>query len=374
MAGIWVDILNDSRAGQGGSSSAVPNSAAKVNSAAVDRRVQIDGLRTIAMIGVLYVHFCNPNPALEHVRVSLFFVVSGFLITHILTRAHASGSSINVLNFYIRRSLRLFPALLLALSLAAIINMQDIRDSILWHMTQLSNVYFALHKTWEPWVAAHLWSLNTVEQFYLLCPIAIFFLGRSAVTVFFIAVMVGSILLRVHAYDLGFDGWVSILFAYDPIAAGAILALLKDHREIQAVLRHPANIALSLLIIFSPLAFGSDFGETESYRLLIIYALVSIVSGAYVGFGGIARLLLDNGVVRLFSRISYGVYVYHFFVWWIVAGYFPTLYEKNWTTFFTMSALTIVVATLSWLFIEKHFDRMKHRFPVQKRFVEPACP
>ena len=54
------------------------------------RRVQVDGLRAIAMFGVLYVHLWNDNPLTQNLRVALFFVVSGFLITHILLEAKQS--------------------------------------------------------------------------------------------------------------------------------------------------------------------------------------------------------------------------------------------------------------------------------------------
>jgi len=85
---------------------------------ALIKRPQIDGLRALAMIGVLYVHYWNKAPVTEYVRVTLFFVISGFLITHILMNAKARGGHILVRNFYIRRALRLFPALIVCFAAA----------------------------------------------------------------------------------------------------------------------------------------------------------------------------------------------------------------------------------------------------------------
>src|SRR5689334_905120 len=101
-------------------SAAVP--AKQVREDDGERAAQIDGLRAIAMLGVLYVHFWDDRPLTEHLRVSLFFVVSGFLITYIHDRARQKGGTINVLNFYVRRGLRLLPALLVFVIVALAFN------------------------------------------------------------------------------------------------------------------------------------------------------------------------------------------------------------------------------------------------------------
>ncbi|MDH6231604.1 peptidoglycan/LPS O-acetylase OafA/YrhL [Mesorhizobium soli] len=318
------------------------------------------------MLAVFYVHFWEVGPTIEYVRVSMFFVVSGFLITLMLTRELAIGGTFNIQNFYIRRILRLFPPLALTFLAAAIFNMDGIRASLPWHALQLSNLYFMMNKTWSPWVAAHLWSLNTLEQFYLLCPIAVFFLSRSGLAVLFVAAMVLSIFVRVNAPHFGLDGWVGIVSAFDPIAAGGLLALGKDNKELQAVLRHPANIAMSVLVILTPFYLWSGFGQSAPYRLFVIYPLVSIVAGAYAGFRGPIGFLLNNGFTKFASRVSYGAYVFHLPLWWLAADCWPVLYAKTWWTFAVMTALTITVAYMSWTFVERHFDGMKQRFPIRK--------
>ena len=119
------------------------------------------------MAGVLYVHFWgNVPPGLEDLRVGLFFMLSGFLITRILLGAKTHRRRYTALAFVTRRGLRLLPPLYIALAVARLFDMDDIRRSFLWHVFQLSNVHFIVDGKWHPWVTAHLWSLNVVEQFY----------------------------------------------------------------------------------------------------------------------------------------------------------------------------------------------------------------
>ncbi|HEV7320765.1 MAG TPA: acyltransferase [Ensifer sp.] len=333
------------------------------------RREQIDGLRVIAMTGVLYVHYWNEHPTLESVRVSLFFIISGFLIGTILLSAKDSGATINVINFYVRRSLRLVPALLLMLVVAALFNMDGIRESLVWHTFQMSNLYFAINESWKPWVAAHLWSLNIVEQFYLTAPLIILFLSRRRIFVAYCIIFAISVIVRANPRELGVLAWSNIVFSFDPVAAGALLALVKDNADVKAVLTSKVNNLASIALIASPFAIGAEFGHSETYRLLSIYALSSIVLSSYNGYKGVSAYLLANPATRFLSRVSYATYVYHMALWWLIAGQWPDLYKTGPVTFFVMSTATVVVATASWHLIEKHFDALKTSFPV----TQPAA-
>ncbi|RWO95868.1 acyltransferase [Mesorhizobium sp.] len=331
------------------------------------RRAQIDGLRVLAMVGVLYVHYWNERPTLEFVRVSLFFVVSGFLISHILLSSKDSLSKKSIINFYIRRSLRLLPSLFLILLTAVLFDMDGIRSNIMWHVFQGSNLFFYVTEGWKPWIVAHLWSLNIVEQFYIISPLVIMLFSKRSIFLIYTSIFTLSIFLRVHCLDLGISPWAkSVLFVFDPLAAGAILALVKENRDVQAILTSRLSNFVSIAIIVSPFAIGDKFGQSESYRILSIYALSSIVLSAYVGYTGVVALVLANPVSRFLSRIGYATYIYHMAIWWLIAEHWPTLYHKGPTTFFVMSISTIIVATLSWHLVEKHFDALKAFFPVAK--------
>ena len=98
------------------------------------------------MLGVLYVHYWGDTPITEHIRVTLFLVISGFLITHILMTAKSRGGALVARNFYLRRALRLFPALLITFAVAWGLDADDFRASAAWHLLPTSNLYFALMK------------------------------------------------------------------------------------------------------------------------------------------------------------------------------------------------------------------------------------
>jgi len=135
---------------------------------------EIDGLRALAAICVLIGHLYSLEFGLAGSGVRLFFCISGYLITHILLSAHASGGTGQILRaFFVRRVLRIFPPYYLALGIALALNAYDIRDTALWHLTFTTNIMLALRGEWEPIITGHLWSLAVEEQFYLLWPAAL---------------------------------------------------------------------------------------------------------------------------------------------------------------------------------------------------------
>jgi peptidoglycan/LPS O-acetylase OafA/YrhL len=343
---------------------ALPAASAPSDQAANARRVQIDGLRALAMVGVLYVHFWNNDPLTEHLRVSLFFVVSGFLITHILYKAKLSGRKVNVANYYARRAIRLFPALLVLVLFALVFDMDGFRASFGWHALQLSNIYFSLTESTKPWIAGHLWSLNVLEQYYLIWPLVILLLPIQRIYVVVLTILVGTIFLRVNGGHLGVNGWWTFfVFSADPIAAGALAYLLTTNAKVAEVLRSQPALLASIVVLASPLFLWEGFGHSETYRLLMQPALCAIVVGAFHGYGGLIGWALSNPIVRFLSTISYGVYIYHLMVWWLVVQVVPELFVTDPRTFVVISALSILLATVSWYAIEEPISRLKDKLP-----------
>ncbi|KAJ55829.1 hypothetical protein ACMU_08635 [Actibacterium mucosum KCTC 23349] len=332
------------------------------------RHVQLDGLRTLAMMGVLYVHFWNSDPVLEHARVSLFFTVSGFLITMILLKARARGATgLRVaVNFYIRRALRLFPALVLLVVVAWWTNAEDARASIGWHALQASNFYFYANETWDPWVFAHLWSLNNLEQFYLIWPLVILLLPKRAMWAVVIGLLLLPVALRLSVGMMGVGGWARILplYTFDPIAAGSLLAMVRDHDVVARHSRNPVVVVAALSVLGAPFLLGEAYGAGEMYRALSVAALVVIVAGAYHGYGGPLNPILGNRVMRYASQISYAVFIYHLMLWWLLVQFVPALYDREGRTFFVMLAVSVAMAALSWHVYERPISRLKSRFPV----------
>src|SRR4051812_31238154 len=110
---------------------------------------QLDGLRAVAILCVLFQHFYSEALVLGSLGVKLFFALSGFLITGILLKSKyavesgASSPGDSLRRFYARRFLRIMPLFYLVLVVSALLNLPGVRESFWWHASYLSNVYFA---------------------------------------------------------------------------------------------------------------------------------------------------------------------------------------------------------------------------------------
>lgn len=336
-------------------------------------RAQIDALRALAMAGVLYVHFWNDNPVTEFVRVSLFFVVSGFLITHVLYRARvrngepSRNGQPSVLNFYIRRALRLLPALAVLVAVGSFFDIDGFRERAWWHLLPLSNFSFAHFEDVRPFVTGQLWSLSVLEQFYLIWPLVLLFLPLPMVYLVAGAGWVLTVFLRVNAAEVGIPDWyVWPILAADPIFLGAVAYLLCQVRRFALTVTAVWVQAAALLILALPYVLWEGFGGSESYRLLVQPALAVIVVGAFFGYRGPLGRVLETPVIGFLSKISYGVFVYHLLVLWAVDAIAPGLRSGQpvWGSLLVVAA-TLLAATLSWYLIEEPISRLKRHFPTR---------
>ena len=223
--------------------------------------------------------------------------------------------------------------------LAAVFDMDGFRASFGWHVLQLSNIYFSLNESTKPWITGHLWSLNVLEQYYLIWPLVILLLPIQRIYGVVLAILAGAIFVRVNAGHRGINGWWTFfLFSFDPIASGALAYLLTTNAKVAEVLRSAPVLLASIAVLASSLFMWEKFGDSESYRLLMQPALCAIVVGAFHGYDGLIGWVLSNRVARFLSTISYGVYMYHLMVWWFVAQVAPDLFVKDARTFVVVSA------------------------------------
>ncbi|MBP9182692.1 MAG: acyltransferase [Fuscovulum sp.] len=330
----------------------------------VGRHRQIDGLRALAMVGVLYVHTFEGSATTENLRVSLFFVLSGFLITHILLTAKERGGRLHIGNFYLRRALRLFPALAVLVLIGVIFDIDGFRASALWHLGQMSNIWFLQTGVYRPWVVGHLWSLNLLEQFYLVWPLVILLLPLKRIYLATLALIVGMAFLRVNAEAMGLDWfWANLVFGFAPIGFGALACLLQRVPAVREAVTSRGALALSLAVFASPLYLWEGFGKSESYYFLCLPALAAVVIGAFQGYRGPVGWVLASAPARFLSQISYGVYIYHLPVWWAVSLVDESIFAHELRTFVVISGLTLIVATLSWYLLEEPISRLKRFFP-----------
>ena len=140
----------------------------------------LDGLRALSVAAVLLYHADLPWMPGGFLGVEVFFVISGYLITLLLTEEHARSSTISLRNFWTRRARRLLPALYTLLAVVSVVVLLFYREEAVnlaaqvwsalfyvtnWYFIISEQSYFALVE--RPPVFQHLWSLAIEEQFYL---------------------------------------------------------------------------------------------------------------------------------------------------------------------------------------------------------------
>jgi len=349
---------------------------------------QLDGLRAFAVLFTMITHFTLSQQGLlgrvpwGQMGVRLFFVLSGFLITGILLRSRAVEDRSKPLRvFYLRRILRIFPVYYAVLVVTALVNIRPVRQTILWHLCYLSNVYqMVYHPRLSP--VTHFWSLAVEEQFYLIWPCLILFLPRRhLLKVMVVTVCLGPfwrlITILFHIEPAG-----ALLFGcLDTLGMGALLAYFWDP-ELSApglakrFSRVALWVGLPAFVIFltsQALHLQSPAGQVLS-DLALAFAFVWLVGRAASSFGGAVGALLEATPIVYVGRISYGVYVLHAFMpvvlFYILKWAGASWPETSVLRFIVLVAMSIAAAAVSWHFLESPINAYKRYFEYRRALVK----
>lgn len=343
---------------------------------------QLDALRTLAVFAVMYFHFYQSSHGgvlpWGVWGVQLFFVLSGFLITGILLNCrdlpNAATKKKHILKqFYVRRSLRIFPLFYFVIFLAALLNIQPVRATILWHLAYASNFYFALRGAWNGPIS-HLWSLAVEEQFYFVWPWLMLFVPRKLL----LSCIIGAIALAPIYKIIGtIVGLNSLLLAIimiaclDSLGIGALLAYFRYAKPsaFNEFTRHPYCNWLGVLFLLIIALTVNDKGRIAVGVINSLFSSLFfgwLIYKASLGFGGIIGKLLEWKPLLFLGKISYGLYVYHNFMPGLVPNFLHWLNipwpENGALQFFLLATATVLVATCSWFLIEQPINNLKHRF------------
>lgn len=172
--------------------------------------IHLDALREIVVFAVMLEHYVTSNlsgsivsylkPILHWGRsaITLFFVLSGFLITGILLRCRDTINSNNqsigftLQRFYIRRFLRKYPIYYLTIAVTSI-GLNQVRSVFFWHLTYSTNIMTLFRSEWDQ-TSSYLWTLSMEEQFYLIWPFVMLFLhNKHLLKVIFITIVLGVV-------------------------------------------------------------------------------------------------------------------------------------------------------------------------------------
>lgn len=351
---------------------------------------QLDSVRALAVLLVLYAHFAVPSSNLGHLGVRLFFILSGFLITRILLQARRKQDfqlGYALKSFYARRVLRILPAYFAMLAFVGAINLEQARDGLAWHALFLSNFFYAIRGEWMPWVLVHSWTLSIEEQFYLVWPLIMLLAPVRYLERVCIAFIALSLAYRLCWPITGTPTIARDLLppaSMDALAAGGLLAVYRGRTAVwprglktAALVLGGAFLALSWLDP-KPIGQAAQWALWIAREILPLAPLVVFVGLASQGFKGGFGRLMEWSPLRALGRISYGVYLYHVVVLALVIKAQPWIpmemsdYGIGWLT--VGGTATLAVASLSWVFLERPINGFKRFFtlvPTSTLRMEP---
>jgi len=303
--------------------------------------------------------------------VALFFVLSGFLITHVILSERAATGSFSPLWFYVRRALRILPLYYAIVVLGLIIfpavfpgaaGMPPTdRRSLLGVVALVPNLVYK--SEWRH-LLAHLWSIGVEEQFYLVYPVLLVSL-RSVPAALFSLVAVRWVCLLVWSLNHPIASFFTFA-KFDCLGIGGLGAYAVHHcpRAIR-LLHHPVLQCLAL-VGFGAILFGKPL---TSLLYDPLKALVFVTYLVNVASNPRAYGVVENRVMRALGDLSYSMYMLHVFV---IFAMHHLLVGAPWyepAMFLGCIAGTIGAAHLSFRYIETPFLRMKSRF--QPRSASP---
>ncbi len=350
------------------------------------RRVpEFDALRAFAVLAVLLFHL-SPHQgwtAFGMTGVHLFLVLSGYLITNIVINHVGTPHFFRA--FYARRILRIWPVYYLTLAFLLVVqhhlpdppSWQGLPYYLTftqntWHWPLINTLVTVPPRTVRAF--DHSWTLAVEEQFYLLWPLAVALIGPKRVG----PVALGIVGFGLWFKTLGYDTWI-LFNVCGAFALGALIAAILNDRP--RVERHRYAVSLFFLVsgllgfaylywyhtVLPPGWSPVRMAWRDSLYSFAFYAVHFGIVG-YVATNAGSWLLAPLRMRELtyLGEISYGMYLYHIPVYWLVGGYRVHMGEP-WTMWVTKIALTFLVATLSYRYIEQPILSLKNWFPYQPR-------
>ncbi len=325
----------------------------------------LDSVRGIAIILVLVQHWLEEGFWLNDyipngvIGVSLFFVLSGFLITGTLVRQKEKqdkgDTSIIMLwkDFLFKRFYRIVPAYYFTLIVIVLLDVPDIKESIGWHLTYLSNFYFLRTNTYPPF--AHFWTLAIEVQFYLLWPWIILIFSRKRLNYFCWLLILSGPATRMLLYPEWSErtNWFTICY-FDTLGFGALLAIHSYEKHL-IFLKHLFFYLAYVLLLFALMKWMRIFVHID----VVKYTLATLVSAIAVYLSLYSRLVqkhLNYKWLIYLATISYSIYLFHNFLDFIFINYFPAVKDMPSLPYFLLKiALVVIISHFSYEFIEKPF-------------------
>jgi peptidoglycan/LPS O-acetylase OafA/YrhL len=341
----------------------------------------LDGIRGLAILLVFAVH---TTPILLHggrIGVDLFFVLSGFLITSILLQEQRNTSKINLFNFYMRRVLRLYPALVTVVIFVvtyAWLFQPEKFDITLYNAVGVLAYFFNWQLVAEfpdylnhQWMFSHVWSLSVEEQFYIFWPVIVIALFKfNANTLVKFGIIIAGIALPAifRSYLWLQDPSLSLYFRsdlrMDGLMWGALAALMVDKKIVpnESKMR---TLSLATVPALLGILLIASFDGMGGFLYLIGFSLVGFFSALLIYGTVVSPHPFINNIFQYkplcwIGKISYGLYLWH----WPIIRAVSDLKLSPIPAMILEFSLTFAIATLSFYFMERWFLSLKRNFSV----------
>ena len=339
-----------------------------------DYRKDIDGLRALAVLGVIFYHaelVVGENIILSggFLGVDIFFVISGYLITKIIYKDIIFDKSFSLLNFYERRIRRILPALIIVIFASSIlayffllpIEFQAYLKSIISSVFFYSNFYF--HYSGQAYGESilsakpllHTWSLAVEEQFYILYPILLIgcikFL-RKQVNLILIILTLSSILFATFISDdhQSFNFYMLTSRAWELLCGGLIAIKHLSNRTNKTDNSFFAALGF-IAILFSFFYFDNVNNHPSYYTLLPVLGCCLIINNSKNN--NIVGNILGHKFLTNLGLISYSLYLWHHPI--LSFGKISGITNENLLMKFILILTSIILSILTYVCIEKIF-------------------
>ena len=343
----------------------------------INYRPDIDGLRAIAVISVIFYHADNSIKNYKilsggYIGVDIFFVISGFLITSIILNELSSTGTFSFKNFYLRRIKRIIPVLLLVfLSTFPFIwlffiptSFIDFSKSLISSLFFISNHHFYLsgelydaeNSLLKPLM--HTWSLSIEEQYYIFFPLIltlVFKFFKNELLKVFIILFLISLISMIYIFQKNESlAFFSFVTRFWELLLGSIVAILYTHKIDIKKTNHNFYSILGLLMIIFSIFFYNDSTKSPYIPTLLPVLGTSLIIYFNNKDSYVYKILSLKYLVFL-GLISYSLYLWHYPVFAIgrTTEFFGDGVSKK------LFLITFVLSLISYYFIEKPIKAKK---------------
>jgi peptidoglycan/LPS O-acetylase OafA/YrhL len=331
----------------------------------------LDGLRAVAILSVVASHLIT-SMVPGSFGVTLFFFISGFIITRLLFSEHFES----LLPFYVRRFFRLGPALFVYTG-SCVLAMFLLHREIVWRDVSAALFYYANYNDPRMVSMSTMWSLAVEEHFYLLFPPLFLLLRKDPVKLqrLLVLVIVAALLYRFNMVRLDYP-FEHILrhteSRLDSIAFGCLLAVMA-HRDPDGLVRklggrRMLGVAFVILCI-ATLPRSEEFRETLRYSLQGVAFFILFCHLFFSTEHSSLRMLLQHPWLVFIGKISYSLYLYHEFG--LILG--TSFGSGRWSTMAIALLVTIPTTLMSYNFVELPIRRwgsnLAHQIAVRRSLL-----